>query len=157
MTIDHVADRLPQAGEELISVLIGDQQYAIDIMSVREIRGWTSSTPLPNSPAYVLGMINLRGVILPVVDLGARLGLGAATPGASSVVVVAQIGDREVGLLVDAVCDILNVTEGLLQPPPDVGEAAVREFVRGVMTIDTGIVSLLSLGTVLPVELDRAA
>jgi len=157
MTTTHTLERLPQAGEELISVLIGDQQYAIDIMTVREIRGWTSSTPLPNSPPYVLGMINLRGVILPVVDLGARLGLGVATPGASSVVVVAQIGEREVGLLVDAVCDILNVTEGLLQPPPDVGEAAVREFVRGVMTIDSGIVSLLALDNVLPVDLARAA
>jgi len=150
--------RLPQAGEELIAVQVGDQQYAIDIMSVREIRGWTNSTPLPNAPSHVLGMINLRGAILPVVDLGARLGLGASRPGASSVVVVAQIGPREVGLLVDAVCDILTVTEGLLQSPPDVGEASVRQFVQAVMTTDEGIVSLLSLDHVLPTEvLDQAA
>jgi len=155
--MEESAQRLPHAGEELIAVRIGDQQYAIDIMSVREIRGWTTSTPLPHAPAHVLGMINLRGAILPVVDLGARLGVGSSTPSASSVVVVAQINDREVGLLVDAVCDIITVTEGLLQPPPDIGDQAVREFVRGVMTTDEGIVSLLCLSNVLPAEVAQAA
>jgi purine-binding chemotaxis protein CheW len=155
--MEDFAHRLPHAGEELIEVRIGDQQYAIDIMTVREIRGWTTSTPLPHAPAHVLGMINLRGAILPVVDLGARLGLGSSTPSASSVVVVAQINDREVGLLVDAVCDIITVTEGLLQPPPDIGEESVREFVRGVMTTDSGIVSLLSLNSVLPAEVAAQA
>ncbi|WP_374574885.1 chemotaxis protein CheW [Phenylobacterium sp.] len=155
--MEDFAQRLPQAGEELIEVRIGDQQYAIDIMSVREIRGWTTSTPLPHAPAHVLGMINLRGAILPVVDLGARLGIGSTTPSASSVVVVAHINGREVGLLVDAVCDIITVTEGLLQPPPDIGDEAVREFVRGVMTTQAGIVSLLSLSSVLPAEIAQAA
>ena len=70
------------AGHELIIVEISRQKFAIDIMSVREIRGWTTSTPLPHAPAHVLGMINLRGAILPVVDLGARLGRGASVPSA---------------------------------------------------------------------------
>ena len=140
---------LPAPGAELISVSIGGQLYAIDIMQVREIRGWNASTPLPHAPDHVLGMINLRGVILPVVDLGARLGLGKATPGPSSVVMVAQVGDRQFGLLVDAVCDIVQVTEGLMQAPPDVG-ANVRDFVAGVMSLDQGIVSLLSLDNLLP-------
>ena len=155
--MNEFAQRLPLAGEELIEVRIGDQQYAIDIMSVREIRGWTTSTPLPHAPAHVLGMINLRGAILPVDDLGARLGVGSTTPSASSVVVVAHIDGREVGLLVDAVCDIRTVTEGLLQPPPDIGDQGVREFVRGVMTTEAGIVSLLSLDSVLPAEVAAQA
>lgn len=155
--MDQNEIQLPATGAELIAVRIGDQQFAIDIMSVREIRGWTTSTPLPHAPAHVLGMINLRGAILPVVDLGARLGRGASVPSASSVVVVAQIHNREVGLLVDAVVDILTVTENLLQPPPEIGSGNIREFVRGVMTIDSGIVSLLSLDNVLPADVDAQA
>ncbi|MDO8378748.1 chemotaxis protein CheW [Phenylobacterium sp.] len=142
--------RLPAVGAELIMVQIGDQQFAIDIMSVREIRGWASSTPLPHAPPYVRGMINLRGVILPVVDLGSRLGLGTSQPDSSSVVVVAQINGRQVGLLVDAVCDILLLTENMLQETPDVGSTVIQDFVQGVMTTEGGIVTLLSLDEVLP-------
>ncbi len=136
---------LPKTGAELIAVAIGEQQFAIDIMSVREIRGWTKSTPLAQAPAHVLGMINLRGVVLPVIDLGARLGLGATSPAQSSVVVVVQVGEHQVGLLVDAVCDILTVREDALQDVPEVGSDHVRDFVRGLMTTDEGIVSLLAL------------
>lgn len=145
------SSRIPQPGAELISVRIGDQSYAIDIMAVREIRGWTAATPLPHAPPHVLGMMNLRGAILPVIDLGGRLGLGPADPNSSSVVVVAQIGEAQVGLVVDAVSDILTVTEGLIQSPPDIG-GEILNYVNGVMTTDIGIVSLLSLDNVLPPE-----
>ncbi len=148
---------LPSSGAELVTVAIGEQQFAIDIMSVREIRGWTVSTPLPNAPSHFLGMINLRGSILPVVDLGARLGLGATAADRSSVVIVVQVGARQIGLLVDAVCDILALTEGMLQPPPDVGAPEVNEFVAGVMTTDHGIVSLLRLDHIIPSEEREAA
>jgi purine-binding chemotaxis protein CheW len=144
------SSRIPQPGAELISVRIGDQSYAIDIMAVREIRGWTAATPLPHAPPHVLGMMNLRGAILPVIDLGSRLGLGPAEPNSSSVVVV-QIGEAQVGLVVDAVSDILTVTQGLIQSPPDIG-GEILNYVNGVMTSDTGIVSLLSLDNVLPPE-----
>ena len=145
-----VQTRLPPVGAELIMVQIGEQQFAIDIMSVREIRGWAAATPLPHAPSYIRGMVNLRGVILPVVDLGSRLGLGDSQPDSSSVVVVAQINGRQVGLLVDAVCDILLLTEDMLQDTPDVGVSVIRDFVQGVMTTDSGIVTLLSLDEVLP-------
>jgi purine-binding chemotaxis protein CheW len=141
--------KLPAVGSELICISIGEHLYAIDIMQVREIRGWTASTPLPHAPAHVLGMINLRGSILPVIDLGSLLGIGETPVSASSVVMVAQIGENQVGLLVDAVCDILMVTENMLQEPPNVGER-VREFVSGVMTTDQGIVTLLCLDNVMP-------
>jgi purine-binding chemotaxis protein CheW len=137
-------------GCELIVVEIAGQQFAIDIMSVREIRGWTTSTRLPHAPGHVLGMINLRGQVLPVVDFGARLGLGASTPNGASVVIVAEIQDRLVGLMVDAVCDILTLGEGMLQPTPNVGDPGVRDFVRGVITTDDAIVTFLSLEAVIP-------
>jgi purine-binding chemotaxis protein CheW len=138
-----------QAGAELISISLGENLFALDIMSVREIRGWSASTPLPHAPAHVLGMINLRGQILPVVELSALLGLGGSKPGPSSVVVVAQIGDQQVGLLVDAVCDIVTVQAGEMQAVPQVG-AAVGEYVSGILSTPDGIVSVLSLETVLP-------
>lgn len=137
-------------GAELITIRIGEQLFAIDIMVVREIRGWTASTPIPHTPTYVLGMINLRGAVLPVLDLAARLGLAPCHPDASSVVIVADIGSRHAGLLVDAVCDIVTLQEGMLQAPPDLGGDPVGDFVKGVITTEEGIVTLLGLDDVLP-------
>jgi purine-binding chemotaxis protein CheW len=144
------------AGCELIVVEIAGQQFAIDIMSVREIRGWSASTRLPHAPAHVLGMVNLRGSVLPVIDFAARLGLGESEPNAASVVIVAEIGERLVGLMVDAVCDILTLGNGMLQGAPEVGDPGVREFVRGVITTDEGIVTFLSLDAVIPADLPAA-
>jgi purine-binding chemotaxis protein CheW len=137
-------------GGEIIVVEVCGQQLAIDIMHVREIRGWVASTRLPHAPTYVLGMVNLRGQVLPVIDFGARLGLGKTEPCTSSVVIVVEINGGLVGLLVDAVCDILTLSDDMLQPPPEVGDPKVREFVRGVVTVSDGIISLLSLDHVLP-------
>ncbi len=148
--------KLPAVGSELICVSIGEHLYAIDIMQVREIRGWTASTPLPHAPPHVLGMINLRGQILPVIDLGSLLGVGKTTVAPSSVVMVAQIGETVVGLLVDAVCDILMVGENMLQETPNVGDR-VLDFVAGVMTTDQGIVTLLCLDHVMPEGLATVA
>lgn len=153
MTTSHNVN----AGHELIIVEIAGQRFAIDIMSVREIRGWSASTRLPQSPSHVLGMINLRGQVLPVVDFASRLGLGESEPNAASVVIVTEIGDRLVGLLVDAVCDILTLDDGMLQPAPEVGEPRVHEFVRGVITAHDGIVTLLSLDQVIPADEQLAA
>lgn len=151
------AQGLPAVGAELVTVAIGGQHFAVDIMVVREIRGWTTSTPLPHSPPYVLGMINLRGAVLPVVDLGERLGLRQCARDSSSVVIVAQIEGREVGLLVDEVCDILTVRENMIQDAPDVGSGVVDDFVRGVITTDDMVVTLLTLDGVLPRRLADAA
>ncbi|MBS0363355.1 MAG: chemotaxis protein CheW [Proteobacteria bacterium] len=146
-----------EPGRELIVVEIGGQRFAIDIMSVREIRGWSASTRLPQAPAHVLGMINLRGSVLPVVDFCSRLGLGENEPNAASVVIVTEIGERMVGLLVDAVCDILTLGEGMLQPTPEVGAPGVHDFVRGVITSSDGIITLLSLDKVIPEDEALAA
>jgi purine-binding chemotaxis protein CheW len=145
-------------GKELISFRIGAQEFCVDIMEVREIRGWTPATALPQAPAFVRGVINLRGAVLPIVDLGARLGLGAAEPTARHVIIVAQVQNQIVGLLVDAVSDILTVTDDMIQPTPDVASEMVRMFVRGLLAIDGRMVSFISLDRVLPdTELDHAA
>jgi purine-binding chemotaxis protein CheW len=134
---------------ELIAFRIGAQEFCVDIMSVREIRGWTKATPLPHSPGFVYGVVNLRGAVLPVVDLAARLGFPPAEPTARHVIIVAQIGAQTVGLLVDAVSDILTVTGDLVQPAPDVASEMAKTFVRGVLAIEQRMISLISLDHVL--------
>ena len=153
-----MSDAAIQGGRELIAFRIGAQEFCVDIMEVREIRGWTPATALPQAPPYVRGVINLRGAVLPIVDLGARLGLGAAEPTARHVIMVAQVQNQVVGLLVDAVSDILTVTDDMIQPTPDVASDMVRAFVRGLLAIEGRMVSFISLDRVLPErELDHAA
>lgn len=142
---------------KLITFRMADQEFCIDIMAVREIRGWTAATPLPHSPGYMLGVINLRGAVLPVVDLAGRLGLGPTTPTQRHVIIVAQVAGQVVGLLVDAVSDILTVGDELIQPPPDVASELVRAFVRGLLPIGDRMVSLIAIDRVLPpLELEVA-
>src|SRR5580698_8380818 len=117
---------------ELISFRIGAQEFCGDIMAVREIRGWTVATALPQSPGFVRGVINLRGAVLPIVDLAARLGFEGSETSERSVIIVAQIGEQVVGLLVDAVSDILTVTDDVIQPTPDVASDTAKTFVRGL-------------------------
>ena len=137
-------------GRELISFRIGAQEFCVDIMAVREIRGWTAATALPQSPSYVRGVINLRGAVLPIVDLPNRLGYGVSEPTARHVIIVAQIGTQFVGLLVDAVSDILTIADQALQPTPDVACDTVKTFVKGLLPLEDRMVSMISLDQVLP-------
>lgn len=134
---------------ELISFRIGEQEFCVDIMAVREIRGWTPATPVPHSPDYVRGVINLRGAVLPVIDLAARLGLGVAQATARHVIIVVQIGRRQMGLLVDAVCDILSTADHAVQKTPDVASDSTTQFVRGLIAMEGRMISLIDLACVL--------
>jgi purine-binding chemotaxis protein CheW len=135
---------------ELLSVRIGAQEFAFDIKSIREIRGWIASTHLPHAPSFIKGMINLRGTVLVVIDLAERLGLVAQEPNAASVVVVVETGDRVAGLLVDAVCDIITVTDDMRQATPETGSGASREFIEGLIMIDSRIISTVSIPAIMP-------
>ena len=134
---------------ELISFRIGAQEFCVDIMAVREIRGWTAATALPQAPSFVRGVINLRGAVLPIVDLGARLGLQTTEPTARHVIMVINQGSRTMGLLVDAVSDIIDVTEDMVQPTPDIACDQVKAFVKGLFAIDNRMISLITLDRVL--------
>ena len=135
---------------ELIAFRIGEQEFCVDIITVREIRGFAAATPLPHAPGFVVGVINLRGTVLPIVDLAARLGFGPTVPTARSVVIVVRIDRQLVGLLVDAVSDILTVTDDLLQATPDVASEIARSFVRGVMAFEGRMISMIAVDSVLP-------
>lgn len=130
---------------ELLSFRVGEQEYAVDIMSVREIRGWTRATPLPHSPHFVRGVINLRGTVLPIIDLAARLGQSMTETSARNVFIVVQSDDEVVGLLVDAVSDILTVTTDELQAPPDMAADANQNFVSALTIVDDRMLRVLDL------------
>lgn len=136
--------------KELISFRIGDQEFCVNIMSVREIRGWTPATALPQTPAFVKGVINLRGAVLPIVDLAARMGLAMTEPSERHVIIVTRIQEQQVGLLVDAVCDIITVEESAIQQTPDVACDTVKTFVKGLLALEGRMISLISLDNVLP-------
>ncbi|MBO0664338.1 chemotaxis protein CheW [Jiella sp. MQZ9-1] len=138
------------SARELIAFCIGEQEFCVDIMSVREIRGWTQATPLPHAPSYVNGVINLRGAVLPIVDLAARLGFPRTVPTARSVIIVVRVEQQLFGLLVDAVSDILTITDEILQPTPDLASDLAKTFVRGVMAIEGRMISLIATDNVLP-------
>ncbi len=143
--------------QELIAFRVGRQEFCIDVMKVREIRCWAVATVLPRAPRYVRGVINLRGAVLPIVDLAARLGLPGSEPTARNVIIVVQIAQQQIGLLVDAVSDILTADEKSIQPAPDVASELVRSFVKGLLPVDGRMISLISLDLVLPTELQEAA
>jgi purine-binding chemotaxis protein CheW len=144
-------------GSELISFRIGEQEFCVDIMAVREIRGWTPATPVPHSPRFVRGVINLRGAVLPVVDLADRLGLGTAVETARHVIIVVQIGSKVVGLLVDAVCDILSTADHVVQKTPDLAGDQMQSFVKGLIALEGRMISLIDLGLVLEAQHAEAA
>jgi len=138
------------AARELIAFRIGEQEFCVDIMAVREIRGWTPATPLPRAPGYMKGVINLRGAVLPIIDLGARFGLRTSEPSERHVIMVAHVGGRMVGLLVDAVSDIIQLTDEALQPTPDVASEQVKSFVKGLFALDGRLISLIELDRIVP-------
>ncbi len=142
---------------EYITFRIGSQYFCIDIMAVREIRGWSPATAIPRAPAFVRGVINLRGIVLPIVDLSERLGFAPAEPTPRHVIIVAQTKRQTVGLLVDAVSDIIAQPVQSVQPTPDVGSDEAKSFVLGVLAIDDRMISLIALDSVMPNAVGEAA
>jgi purine-binding chemotaxis protein CheW len=135
---------------ELISFEIAGQEFCIDIRSVREIRGWTPATRMPHTPPYVLGVINLRGSVMPVLDLRCRLGLGETVASSRHVFVVVQDGTRLAGLMVDAVQETFTVDSALLQPPPAVDLGGEDAFVDAIIPLEGRMLSRLVVSSLLP-------
>ena len=134
-----------EAGRQFIKFLATGQEFATDIMGVREIRGWTETTTVPHAPHYVLGVINLRGVVLPVIDLKARLGMGMTEPCSSHVIIVLESGTRTTGVLVDAVLDIMSVSADQIQPGPALVRESQNDYMGGIAGIDDKMVTLLEI------------
>lgn len=139
--IEHVAGKTVQ----LISFSVGKEAYCVDIMAVREIRAWTGTTTLPKTQDFVRGVINLRGIIVPIIDLRKRFGQGHTDPTKTHVVIILAIGDRLNGILADAVSDILTVPEDEIHAVPQAEGEAENPFIDGLVTKDKQMVALISL------------
>ncbi len=142
----HAVKNLIEGSRELIAFRVGDQEFCVNVMSVREIRGWTQATPLPHAPHYVMGVINLRGAVLPIVDLSMRLGMKPAEPTQRHVIIVAQVKSKVIGLLVDAVSDILTVADENIQPTPEISSDLEKQYARGILAIENRMICLIELG-----------
>lgn len=142
---------------ELVAFRVAGQDYCVDIMAVREIRGWTQTTTLPHAPEYVRGVINLRGSVVPIVDLAARLGLDPISASDRNVIIITVINEQVVGLLVEAVFDILSIPASAVQETPDVASEAVKAFINGVITVEEKMIRLIDLVRILPTRNQEVA
>lgn len=133
------------ANLQFITFRVGKEEYGVDIMVVREIKGWAPATRLPNSPHFVRGVINLRGIMVPIYDLRARFGGGETEITRTHVVIIVKVGERMFGVLVDAVSDILTITEDQIKPAPEMDSTVDSAYLRGLITIKDRMVALLVL------------
>lgn len=138
-----------QPVRQLITCTLDDAEYGIDIMAVREIKGWIATTAIPHAPPWMRGVINLRGIIVPILDLRARFGQGETTPTPMHVVVIIQTGTRTAGLLVDAVSDIIAISPDDIRPVPDVSVDVPESLIAGLVPLERGMVALVSLDQLL--------
>lgn len=146
-----VFDQSRETGEQasvprqFLTFTIGAEEYGVDIMSVREIKGWTETTRLPNTPDYMRGVMNLRGIIIPIFDLRMRFNHGLTDATAKHVVIILAIGTRNIGILVDTVSDILETTSDAIKPAPERANQSESECVTGLISHEERMVVLLDL------------
>lgn len=136
---------------ELVAFKTASQDFCIDILAVREIRGWSKPALLPHAPDYVEGVINLRGSVVPIVDLACRLGLDKTEEKSRNVVIVTALQGKIVGLLVEAVTDILSVLNSDIKQPPDISRDDIRTVVRGLVLREDRLLRLLETSCILHV------
>ncbi|VAX13916.1 Positive regulator of CheA protein activity (CheW) [hydrothermal vent metagenome] len=135
--------------DQFLTFMLAGEEYGVDILRVQEIKGWDAVTTIPNTPEYLRGVINLRGTIVPIIDMRIRFGIEKLDYGPLTVVVVLKVDNEErnrvIGIVVDGVSDVYNVPEDEIKPSPDFGSAVDTEFVRGLATIDKKMVIVLDI------------
>lgn len=130
---------------EFLTFQLGDECYAVDIMKVREIRGYEPVTRIANSPPFIKGVLNLRGDIVPVIDLRLKFNVGEATYNEFTIVIMLTIQQRIVGVVVDAVSDVIRPGAGELKPPPEFGVAFDHQYLLGLVQQEDQMFILLNI------------
>jgi purine-binding chemotaxis protein CheW len=134
---------------QYLTFILAKEEFGIDILRVQEIRGWVDATPIPNTPDYIKGVVNLRGTIVPIIDLRERFAMESVEYGPMTVVIVVKVmqGEKEkiMGIVVDAVSDVYNIPSEELKPAPDFGGVISIDFLKGLATIDKKMVSVLDI------------
>jgi purine-binding chemotaxis protein CheW len=152
----HEQRAAAEATEHLATFFLDSEEYGIDVKQVQEIRRVTEITAVPRAPEFVRGVINLRGRILPVLDLKRKLGLGEVDPGRASRIVVIRLQERLLGLLVDGASQVLKVPLSRIEPPPDEVVERGGDYIRGVAKLEDRLIILVELGRLLTHELKTA-
>lgn len=132
--LDGQVNAMERFSLEFISLIVGKQSFCIEIDRIREIRRWEPITMLPHSPNYVLGVVNLRGAVIPIVDLAVKLGFDPISPTKRNVIIITRFETKMVGFLVDAVSEILTVTNEDIKEAPKMNSGTINHLVRGVIT-----------------------
>lgn len=148
--------RDPEASGQYLTFIMDDEEYGVDILCVQEIRGWEPTTPLPNAPTHIKGVINLRGTIVPIVDLRQCFGLKAIEYSAVTVVIVLKVktteGSRVMGIVVDAVSDVYTLAREDMRSAPDLGSSINTDFIEGLVSVEEKMVILLNIDKLLVTE-----
>ena len=135
--------------DQYLTFMLAGEEYGVDILRVQEIKGWDNVTPIPNTPNYIKGVINLRGTIVPIIDLRERFSLESISYGPTTVVIVLKVngekGSRTMGIVVDAVSEVYNISQETLKPAPDFGQAISTDFVMGLATVEEQMVIVLDI------------
>lgn len=146
---------------QVLTFVLGNETYGVDILRVQEIRGWSAVTKIPNSAPHVLGVLNLRGSIVPVVDLRKRFSLEQAEYTAITVIIVLSVrneaGRRDFGVVVDGVSDVVDVKASEVRPTPDLGCRAATDHIRGLVPVNDRMVVLLDLDRLIGAEMVEVA
>lgn len=136
-------------GSQFLTFSLGDELYGVDILRVQEIKGYTAVTRIPNTPAHIKGVLNLRGTIVPIVELRTKFGMPTIEYTMFTVIVVVVVHDKVMGLVVDAVSDVLNIGKQDIQPPPEFGNKVDVSFISGIGKSGDRLVSLLDIDRLL--------
>ncbi|VAX11658.1 Positive regulator of CheA protein activity (CheW) [hydrothermal vent metagenome] len=139
--------------DQFLTFMLAGEEYGVDILRVQEIKGWDAVTSIPNTPTYIRGVINLRGTIVPIIDMRIRFGLEELEYGPLTVVIVLKVetesNSRTMGIVVDGVSDVYNVPDEQIKPSPDFGDAVDTEFVKGLATVEEKMVIILDIDSML--------
>lgn len=142
---DHRNGSTEGTSQELLTFTLGKEEYGIEILKVQEIRGYEAVTTIPNSPDFIKGVINLRGVIVPIVDLRIKFNLGNAEYNQFTVVIILSVSDRVVGVVVDSVSDVLALTSDQMRPPPELGTTMDTGYIIGLGALQDRMLILLDI------------
>jgi purine-binding chemotaxis protein CheW len=133
------------ATRELLTFTLGKESYGIDILKVREIRGYETVTRIANTPDFIKGVINLRGHIVPIVDMRIKLGLGEARYDAGTVVIILDVLGRVVGVVVDSVSDVITIPAAAVKPAPEFGSVLGTQYILGLATLDAHMLIVIDI------------
>ena len=147
-----MADNIVNDTTELMSFKLGGEEYAISILKVQEIRGYDAVTRIANAPDYLKGVVNLRGIIVPIVDMRIKFNVGQATYDPFTVVIIMNINGHTIGMVVDSVSDVVTLTPDQVKPAPDLGATVSGEYLQGLGTLGERMLILLDIDKLLGSE-----